>query len=222
MKRIAYLWLLLCGLFMLFIIPASAVDRIDLGHIDTADISLPMLEIIAQDGPKTVARATPVAAKIVDRIILADGAVVERIEVDSVVVLGNILPAVDPSSTGAGGSIDDERWDSSGGIYAYLKLYFDRTKNGGEYYDCLTRVSGGWKIYDSSCRITKYMVLYGYSGTTMLYYSLSPSFDIMTNFTDYVQENRGGPKRFTATITATIERGNGANGTWELSLTVAY
>ncbi|WP_067843690.1 hypothetical protein [Amphibacillus sediminis] len=58
----------------------------------------------------------------------------------------------------------DEEYDSSYGVRAYSRIYYDRYTERGVTMAKLTKVTGGWNVYDSSISLSSRRVRYGASG----------------------------------------------------------
>lgn len=185
----------------------------------------PKIEILDEQGQKTVSEVELMTAQVIDQVFLSDGSAKETVELTAFVVLSEDMKPVDASILGTAGSKEEEVYDGSYNVKAYLKIYFDQIRNGSTYYLCLTRVQGNWQILDSSCSLSNRTVIYGYCGDDqngVLKYKRVPqspptnSYNYNTGFTDYVA-NDHSLVTFGGSSMVTITRG-GSN--WTLDLAV--
>lgn len=65
------------------------------------------------------------------------------------------------------GSQSGTSWDSSGGVEAYATIYWNKYTANGILETKLTKVTGGWHVYDGTEYVRNERVNYGASGWTM-------------------------------------------------------
>ncbi|MCM3324770.1 hypothetical protein [Cytobacillus kochii] len=77
----------------------------------------------------------------------------------------NILEDTDgPPEIMPFGDKGSDKWDSSGGVKSYSRIYYKTKVEGGVTYATLTKVTGGWTNSDSSIKLSNRKVVYGVSG----------------------------------------------------------
>lgn len=120
--------------------------------------------------------------------------------------------------------ITDENWDSSGGVKAWGRLYFDKSGNNV----LVTRLEGNWANYDGYPTVLKNQQALAYcigelasNGlidiSQQKLVNVSGQFDFNTNFTKYInmKPTVSGASQAGGSTKVTIER-NGS--TWQLNL----
>lgn len=123
-----------------------------------------------------------------------------------------------------GGNRYDEAYDTTVSIKGYSTIYYNKTTSAGITYYCLTKVSGGYTVVDSSAQVSSQSVVYGMSGLNYsqgavqksgTYTPTSKSWSKSTGYTDYVcptPYNLIG-----ATYKITLKRNGGSSWTYSLT-----
>ncbi len=131
---------------------------------------------------------------------------------------GFVLRAVD------NGHQYEESADQTVSIRGYTTIYYNKTTSSGITYYCLTDVTGGYKVNDSSAQVTSQSVVYGMTGVSQTqgsvqksntYKPTTKSWSKSTGYTSYVHPTEFGA--IGATYTINLKRNGGSSWTYSLN-----
>lgn len=120
--------------------------------------------------------------------------------------------------TSRNGSKTEDGYDSTTSVRGYVTIYYNTTTIDGLLYYCLTEVTGGYEILDSTVQITSQSVTYGMTGISQqsgsiqksnTYKPTSSSWSVSTGYTDYVYPTGYGT--IGANYTINLKRGSANN-----------
>lgn len=131
------------------------------------------------------------------------------------------------------GSIAGTGWDSSNGVEAYARIYWNKYTINGDLETKLTKVTGGWHVYDATEYVRNERVSYGADGWTMdkgPYVdqastghnpepSLTFAYTPPSSWVPISMKSTTLKRLFGTVTTATVVRGTDS---WGMSLTVEY